>query len=192
MKKRLGPTDRIYPMPTPLVVAGTLDDPRCLAVAWIGIASATPPSVAMAIRDSRHTLEAMLENGEFTVNIPSTAHAAQVDFCGLVSGRDHNKLAEAGLSVEPSAIVSAPIITEFAYALECRVSQVIEIGSYRLVVGEVLESHADESVLNDDGTAVDIEALDPLVYIAGAREYRGLGDKVADAFKIGRELEMND
>jgi flavin reductase (DIM6/NTAB) family NADH-FMN oxidoreductase RutF len=108
-----------------------------------------------------------------------------------VSGRDHDKLADAGLTVEHASVVAAPIISEFPYALECRVSHVVEIGAYRLVVGEVLESHADENVLNAEGTGVDIEALDPLVYIAGAREYRSLGGKVADAFEAGRELTQN-
>jgi hypothetical protein len=72
VKKRLGPSDRLYPMPCPLVVGGTAEEVDTLAVAWIGIAAGTPPSVSMALRDTRHTLKLIRASGEFTVNIPST------------------------------------------------------------------------------------------------------------------------
>ncbi len=189
MKKRLGPSDRIYPMPCPIVVSGTTDDVAALAVAWIGIASATPPSVAMALRDSRHTLEKIRATNEFTVNIPSTKHAAEVDYCGLVSGHKSDKLADIGLTLDASAVVGTPMIHEFPYNLECRVTHMIDIGSYVLVVGEVVESHAEESILNDSGTMVDVDLLDPLMYMAGVKEYRGVGEKVADAFSIGKSLK---
>ena len=77
MKKRLGPTDRIYPMPCPIVAAGSMDAPAGLAVAWIGIASHTPPSISMALRRSRHTYALIAELGEFTVNFPSSEQAEQ-------------------------------------------------------------------------------------------------------------------
>jgi len=188
VKRALGPSDRLYPMPSPLVVAGTPDLADAMAVAWIGIASATPPSVAMALRRTRHTLTLIREQGDFTVNVPSTSQAAIVDHCGLVSGRDHDKFAETGLTLAPSSAVSSPMIAECPYNMECRVTHEVEIGEYVLVIGEVVETHADESVLDETGTRVDIEALDPLVYIAGLREYRALGRKVADAFYVGKTI----
>lgn len=187
MKKRLGPSERLYPMPVPLVVGGHGDDLDVMAVAWANIASATPPTVAMAIRNTRHTLELIRQTGEFTVNIPSVALAAQVDYCGLVSGRSADKFAVAGLTPEPSAVVATPIIAECPYNMECRVTQEVLLGEYVLVIGEIVETHADEVVLDADDR-VEMDALDPLVYCAGVREYRGLTPKVADAFSIGRAL----
>ena len=63
------------------------------------------------------------------------------------------------------------------------------MGEYRLVLGEILETHADEDILDADGTGVDVGKLDPLVYIPGAREYRGLTGKVADAYSVGVPLK---
>ena len=57
MKKRLGPIDRLYPMPCVLVVGGTLDAADTLAVAWLNIVASTPPTVAMGLRNSRNTLD---------------------------------------------------------------------------------------------------------------------------------------
>jgi flavin reductase (DIM6/NTAB) family NADH-FMN oxidoreductase RutF len=192
MKRRLGPTDRIYPMPCPLVVGGTIERADTLAVAWIGIASATPPSVGMALRRTRHTLELIDEQGDFTVNIPPTTLAAEVDFCGITPGRTTDKWTATGLTLAPSSIVSAPLIAECPYNLECRVTHRVEIGEYVFVIGEIVESHAEESILDIEGAKVDVALLDPLIYIAGSREYRGLGDKVADAFSVGKALQPPD
>lgn len=192
MKKRMGPTDRLYPMPCPLVVGGTIERADTLAVAWIGTAGSTPPSVGMALRRTRRTLELIRENGDFTVNIPSTSLAAQVDFCGITSGRTTDKWAATGLTLEASAIVVAPRIAECEYNLECRVTHEIEIGEYVFVIGEVVESHASELILDASGEAVDVGLLDPLVYIAGSREYRGLTGKIADAYSIGKSLVSPD
>lgn len=188
MKKRMGPTDRLYPMPCPLVVGGTIEAAGTLAVAWIGTAGGTPPSVGMALRRTRHTLELIREHGDFTVNIPSTGMAAEVDLCGITSGRTTDKWAATGLTLEASALVMAPLIAQCEYNLECRVTHEVEIGEYVFVIGEVVESHASERILDASGDAVDVGLLDPLVYIAGSREYRGLTGKLSDAYSVGRRL----
>jgi len=188
MKKLLGPTDRLYPMPCPLVVGGTMEHADALAVAWIGIGAGTPPSVAMALRRTRRTLELIREHGEFTVNIPRADDAAVVDYFGITSGRTRDKFADTGWTLEPAALTAAPIIAECPYNLECRVTHEIDIGEYVLVVGQVLQSHAVEEILDDTGEKVDVVALDPLVYIPGSREYRRLGEKVADAFAAGKVI----
>lgn len=188
MKKRLGPSDRLYPMPCPLVVGGNAEESDLLAVAWIGIGAGTPPSVAMALRDTRHTLDYIRETGEFTVNIPPVSLAPEVDYCGITSGRTTDKWAQSGLTPAPSAVVATPLVAECPYNMECRVTAMHDIGHYVLVVGEVVETHADEHVLDDSGQKVDVGLLDPLVYIAGSREYRGLGPVVAKAFSVGNEV----
>ncbi len=189
MKKALGPSDRLYPMPCPLVLGGTMEKADALAVAWIAIGGAKPPTIVMALRHSRRTLELIRETGEFTVNVPRAPDAAVVDYFGLVSGHDHDKFAETGWTLEPSSVISAPLIAECPYNLECRVISEVDSGSHVLVIGEVVESHAEESVLDATGSKVDIELLDPLIYIAGSREYRRLGEKVGDAFSAGNAVK---
>lgn len=186
MKKRLGPTDRLYPMPCPLVVGGTPEESNLMTVAWMGIGSGTPPSVAMALRDTRHTLGYIKRTGEFTVNIPPTRLAREVDFCGITSGRTHNKWEITGLTPIPGAVLGTPIVAECPYNMECKVTAMHDIGHYVLVIGEVIEVHADTDVLDATGDKVDVGLLDPLVYIAGSHEYRGLGPVTAKAYSVGR------
>lgn len=188
MKKLLGPTDRIYPMPCPLVVGGTAREADAMAVAWIGIASGRPPSISMALRKTRRTLELIRETGEFTVNLPTTAQAAVVDYFGTTSGRETDKFAQTGWTLEPSQAIGTPIIAQCPYNLECRLTHDLDLGDYALIVGEIVQSHAEESILDDSGTRVDVAALDPLIYIAGSREYRGIGPKIADAYSIGSTI----
>lgn len=189
MKKRLGPLERLFPMPCPLVVGGTIEHADTLAVAWINVVSSTPPTVVMGLRESRLTLELIRSTGTFTVNIPRASMATEVDYCGLVSGRTADKFTSARLTLRPSALVEAPIIEECPYNIECRVVNETEVGSYIVLFGEIVETHADEEILCDvTGDLVDMDALDPLVYCAGVREYRRLGEKVADAFSAGKRL----
>lgn len=192
LKKQLGPLDRLFPMPCVLVVGGTLNDADALTVAWINVVSSTPPTVAMGLRESRRTLDLIHSSNSFTVNVPTSKMAAEVDFFGLASGRSTNKFARSGLTLLPGTATATPIIEQCPFNLECRVTEEVRVGSYRLVMGEVVESHADTGILVDsEDTLVDMGKLDPLVYCAGVREYRKLGKKVADAFSIGRTL-MSD
>jgi flavin reductase (DIM6/NTAB) family NADH-FMN oxidoreductase RutF len=128
-------------------------------------------------------------SGEFTVNIPRVGMEAAVDFCGIVSGADVDKFTAAGLTPLPGAVVAAPIVAECPFNVECRVAAVHEIGDYRLVLGEIVETQADEDVVTGSGN-VDVGLLDPLTYVPGAREYRGLGPKIADAYTVGLALKM--
>ncbi len=188
MKRRLGPSERLFPMPCPLIVSGTLEHANLFAAAWINVVSSTPPTVALGIRKTRRTFEFLQETGDFTVNVAPTRLVAQVDYCGLATGRNEDKWAGSGLHMQDSDAVSSPMVAECPYNLECVVREKVEIGDYTVVLAEIVESHADESILTPDGKTVDIDALDPIAYIAGSRQYRGLGPKIADAFQVGKSL----
>lgn len=190
MKKRLGALERLFPMPCVLVVGGTMDEADAITVAWINVVASTPPTVVMGLRDTRRSLELIRATGELTVNIPSTKDVAAVDLCGIISGHKADKFAASGLTLEPGVALSTPMIAECAYNLECRVTQEERIGAYAIVFAEIIEAHAEESIIVP-GTenVIDMDALDPLTYIPGAREYRALGAKVADAYSIGKTLQ---
>lgn len=188
MKKRLGPSDRLYPMPAVLVCGGTMEKADACTVAWTGICATNPPRIAIALRGSRYTLELIRQSGTLTVNTARCSDAAVVDYFGTTPGRETDKFQATGWTLEPSDEVAAPRIVECPYQLECRVTHEIELGSHVLLVAEVVESHADEDVLDATGEKVDVGELDPLVYIAGSREYWSLGEKLADAYTLGKTI----
>jgi len=189
MKRTLGSLERLYPMPCALVVGGTAEEADTLAVAWLNIVSSTPPTVAMGLRRTRHTLELIRASGEFTVNIPDTSQAAVVDYCGTVSGNKTDKFADCHLTLAPSSAISTPIIEECRLNLECRVTHEVAVGEYVVVFGEIVETHADERLVRPDTNIVEVAELDPLIYIAGSRDYYALGAKVADAYSVGKQVK---
>lgn len=191
MKRALGPLERIFPMPCALVAAGPMEDPGICTVAWINVVASTPPTIAIGLREIRNTLRHIENTGSFTVNIPSAEMVDVVDYFGIATGNKDgvNKLEVSGLHVSPASMVAAPLIDECPYNLECVVSQTIEVGAYTILLAEIMESHASESILIDaDSDVVSMDALNPLVYIPGAREYRTVGPKVADAYSAGKGL----
>ena len=190
-KRKLGPLERLFPMPCVLIASGPLENPGILTAAWINVVASTPPSLVVGLRENRHTLAHIQETGCFSVNIPSTPLVAQVDYLGMATGNNGvNKLAETDLTVSAGEHGIMPLINECLYNLECIVSDTNIVGSYHVVTAEIVQTYADESILtNNEGTLVSMKALDPLIYITENREYHALGEKVADAYSIGKSLD---
>jgi len=110
----------------------------------------------------------------------------------IVTGRAADKFAATGLTLVPASMVGTPIIDECPYNIECRTTHEVEVGDYIVVFGEIVECHAEENVLRPDTDIAEMDYLDPLIYIAGAREYRGLGPKLHDAYKIGNAFRKGE
>lgn len=190
-KRQLGPLERIFPMPCVIIASGTPDDPAVFTASWINVVASTPPTIAIGIRNIRHTYETIERTGAFSVNIPSSEMADIADYFGLVSqfAAPENKLATVGLTASAGTVAATPIINECAYNLECIVTHSHSVGHYQVILAEIVETHADESILIDpESNVVSMDALDPLIYIAGSREYRRLGPRVADAYSVGRRF----
>src|SRR5512137_788409 len=114
MTKSLGAKTLIYP--APVLVVGTYDKagkPNAMTASWGGICCSQPPCVTVSLRKATYTYGNILARKAFTISIPSEAHAKQVDYLGLVSGRNADKFAAAKLTPVPSTVVDAPYIEEF-------------------------------------------------------------------------------
>jgi len=86
MKKQLGPSNAIFPIPAALIVSGEKDNANIITIAWIGIASSTPPTIGISIRKTRHSLKLIRNSREFSVNIPPSSFVKEVDYCGMTTG----------------------------------------------------------------------------------------------------------
>ena len=80
------------------------------------------PVFVVYVRESRYTMELLEANGEFTVNIPmEDCDGKLLGFCGSKSGRDVDKIAALGLTLEEPEVISVPGIRQLPLTLECRV-----------------------------------------------------------------------
>ena len=174
MEKRVQtPSTVLYPLPVVLVSCGSGPGANIITLAWAGTLCSDPPIVGLGIRPSRHSYDLIREGGAFVVNLPSAAQVEQVDFCGLVSGRDTDKWAECGFTRHPGREVDVPAIAECPVNIECSLEKVVELGTHHLFMGEVLAILADVDVLDEDERLHPMEA-EPVAYLNG--EYRRIGE----------------
>ncbi|MDH3998547.1 MAG: flavin reductase family protein [Desulfuromonadales bacterium] len=187
-KRQLGPCVTFFPQPTTLVATRDENDKINLMMAsWVGIVSKTPPTIAVSLNHKRKTLANIRVTKDFSINLVNSELAVAADACGLISGHDADKQAITGIKTVAAELTGAPLVEQSPLNVECRYVQEVELGDYRLVMAEILEIHAIEAAFDDAGKA-DVAAFDPLAYLGGIREYRALGDQVADAYKSGLEL----
>jgi flavin reductase (DIM6/NTAB) family NADH-FMN oxidoreductase RutF len=188
MKKSFGAKPLVFP--TPVWVVGTYDkegNPNVMSAAWGGICCSRPPCVAVSLRKATYTYGNIVGRKAFTISVPSEGHAREADYVGIVSGKNVDKFAAAGLTPVRSAFVDAPYVGEFPLVLECRLLHTIEIGLHTQFVGEILDVKAEESVLGENGLP-DIEKVRPILFDPEIRTYHGVGKHLGHAYSIGKEI----
>lgn len=188
MKKSLGAKTLAYP--TPVWLVGTYDKegtPNIMTVAWGGICCSKPPCVNISLRKATYTYASITDKQAFTVNIPSEDYIKEADYCGIVSGKDVNKFAVAGLTPVRSEQVEAPYVAECPLILECKVLHAIEIGLHTQFVGEIVDVKVDDWVAGESDVPT-IEKVKPLIFAPEMRNYYGVGKYLGKAFSIGKEI----
>lgn len=145
------PGTLLAPVPPVLVSCGTLEKPNVLTIGWTGIINTIPAMTYISVRPERFSHDLIRASGEFAVNLPTKSLVRAVDFCGVRSGKTVDKFAHCGLTALPAAQISAPIIGESPVSLECRVEQVLSLGSHDMFIAKILCIDVDESVVDQNG-----------------------------------------
>ena len=146
------PGNMLYPLPAVMVSAGDREgNANILTVAWTGTVCTNPPMVYISVRPERYSYHMIEESGEFVINLTTEKLARAADYCGVRSGRDVDKFREMGLTPEPMEHVRAPGILESPVNLECRVTQVIPLGSHQMFLAEILGVKIDAGLLDEKG-----------------------------------------
>ena len=152
MKKQVWrPGTLVSPVPPALVSCGTMERPNLITVAWTGNVCSDPARAYISVRPQRYSYGLIRESGEFAVNLTTAALIRAADFCGVRSGREVDKFAHLGLTPLPGAEVSCPILGESPVSLECRVFQVIPLGSHDLFLADILAVDVDEELIDAGG-----------------------------------------
>src|SRR4030042_42109 len=123
----------------------------------------------------------------FSVNVPSVDLVKETDYCGIISGANINKAEACHFEVFYGKLENAPLIGQCPVNLECRVVHILDLGSHALVIGRIEETHISEECLTNGKP--DVVKINPLTYVTSpAARYQGLGEVIAQAFRIGREI----
>jgi len=166
--------------PTPVVLVTCVDEagkPNIITLAWVGTINSEPPMIGISIRPERYSHACVKRSREFVVNLPTEEMVRKVDACGVLSGKEMDKFASTGLKPIPAQKLKPPLIDECPVQMECKVKEIISLGSHDLFLGEIVALHVKEEVQKEKGR-IDITKALPFVYCPGAREYWNLGKRI--------------
>ena len=165
----------IYPLPAVMVSCGTMEKSNIITVAWTGIINTDPAMCYISVRPTRYSYEMIKKTGEFVINLTTKDLAYATDWCGVKTGAKVDKFKEMKLTKEKANFVNCPMIKESPVSVECKVKEIIELGSHHMFVAEILGINADEKYINENG-AFDISKCDLIAYSNG--NYYSLGKKI--------------
>ncbi|MBP3591993.1 MAG: flavin reductase family protein [Clostridia bacterium] len=174
-RKGFAPGTLTAPLPPALVTVGEGESANVLTVAWTGILASTPPKTYVSIRPSRHSYKILKETGQFVLHLPSADQARAVDYAGIFTGAKVNKFEKCGFEKTESETVAPPTIAGCPLALECRVTEVIPMGSHDVFMADILRITCHETLLDEKGK-IHMEKANLLAYAHG--EYYTLGKRV--------------
>lgn len=170
------PGNMLYPLPVVMVTSkGKEGNPNIITIAWTGTICSDPPMVSISVRKERHSHKLISETGEFVINLTTEDLAYATDYCGVKSGRDVDKFKEMNLTPLKADKVSAPLIAESPVNLECKVTEVKELGTHDMFLAEVVAVHVDDAYM-DDKNKFHLEYAKPIVYSHGT--YLKTGEEI--------------
>ena len=189
MKKNIGPINAMYPSLITIVGAHVDDKPNFLTVAHVGIMNhAEPHYISVSLGRIHYTNQGIHANGQFSVNLPSVDLVAETDYVGMVSGKttDKSKI----FDVFYGELKAAPLIRSCPISMECRVHSVVDFPTHEVFVGEIVATHVDENALKDG--KIDLTVAQPLIFDLASVGYYKMGDRVADAWSVGKQLKTKE
>ncbi len=166
------PGNMVYPVPAVMVTAADREGKsNIITIAWTGTVCTNPPMAYISVRPERYSYGMLKETGEFVINLTTEKLVRATDYCGVKSGRDTDKWKETGLTPIPAQEVNVPLIKESPVNIECRVSEIRELGSHHMFLARVVAVDVDEAYLNEQGR-FELQKAAPIVYSHG--EFYGL------------------
>ncbi|WP_113674636.1 flavin reductase family protein [Vallitalea guaymasensis] len=184
------PGNMIYPLPAVLVTCGNCkDNYNIITIAWTGTICTNPPMTYISVRPNRHSYKIIKETKEFVINLSNEKLVRAVDYCGVKSGRDIDKFKEMNLTIEKAREVEAPLIAESPVNIECKVKEIIKLGSHDMFMAEVVAVNADDKYL-DNNNKFHLDKSNPICYSHGT--YFGLGKKLGTfGYSVAKKSTKN-
>lgn len=191
MKIKLGSVPYLYPIPIVLAGANVAGKPNFETIGDVGLMGIKPPLVFISSGATHYTNQGILENGTFSINVPTTDMLAVVDYCGQVTGRDIDK--STLFEVFYGELGNAPLIVTCPVNLECRVIKEFSIQHRQIFVGEVVQTYIDEAWVSEEAeerAIADLTRLDPIIYALDNCYYR-IGDPIGVGYQEAKKLQTS-
>ena len=179
----------LNPVPVVLITSKNKEGKvNVFTVGWIGTACTKPPMITVAIRPERLSYDYIKESGNFVVNLPNSKMVREVDYCGVRSGKQIDKIKEMNFTTLNSKDVTAPLISECPVALECKVKSITPLGTHDLFLAEIVNTHVDNNLIDANGK-IHFEKADLITYSHG--EYFSVNSKALGKFGYSVQKKNN-
>ena len=165
----------LYPVPVVMVSCGDEKKPNIITAAWTGTINSDPPMTYVSVRPSRYSHHIIKETGEFVINLVTKDLAFACDYCGVKSGKDLDKFKEMNLTALKGEQVNAPIIYESPVNIECKVKDILHLGSHDMFLAEVVSVSVSDKYLDETGK-FHFNKSEPVCYSHGG--YFTLGEQL--------------
>ena len=162
----------LAPVPAVLVSCGDMETSNVFTVAWTGIINSTPPKTYISVRPSRHSYEMIKKSGEFVINLTPARLVRTADYCGIYTGAKVDKFEKCKLTKEKASSVSCPMIAESPLSIECKVREILPMGTHDVFVADILAVNVRDDILDENGK-ICMEKANLTAYAHG--EYFALG-----------------
>lgn len=167
----------LAPVPPVMVSCGTMEESNIITVAWTGTLNTIPPKTYISVRPSRHSYGIIKQSGEFVINLTPASLVKAADFCGIYTGGKVDKFARCNLTKLEASQVACPLIAECPLSIECRVTDIIPLGTHDMFVADVLCVDVSEELIDKNGRLC-LERAGLAAYVHG--EYFELGKKLGE------------
>jgi len=179
----------LNPVPVVLITSKNKEGKiNVFTVGWIGTACTKPPMITVAIRPERLSYDYIKESGDFVVNLPNSRLVRQVDYCGVRSGKQIDKIKEMNFTIESGKDVTAPLLSECFISLECKVKSITPLGTHDLFLAEIVNTHVDNTLIDAAGK-IHFEKADLITYSHG--EYFSVNSKPLGKFGYSVQKKVN-
>ena len=165
----------IAPVPPVMISSGDMERSNIMTVAWTGIINTVPPKTYISVRPRRHSYNMIKESGEFVINLTPSRLIKEADYCGIYTGAKVDKFAKCKLTKEQGSEVACPLIAESPLSLECKVTDVIPLGTHDMFLADIVAVDVDEELIDKDGK-LHLEKAGLAAFAHG--EYFDLGKKI--------------
>lgn len=174
-KKTLKGGALLAPLPPTMVTCGDMENSNIITIGWTGILNTVPPKTYISVRPTRHSYNIIKEKGEFIINLTPSHLTKEADYCGIYTGKKVNKFEKCKLTRVKGTQVDCPMIEECPISIECKVTDIIPLGSHDMFMADIVAINVDEELFDKEGK-MHFEKAGLIAYAHG--EYYELGKKI--------------
>ena len=175
----------LAPVPPAIVTCANGDERNLLTIAWTGIINTIPPKTYISVRPSRHSYHIIKESGVFAINLTTKDLVRAADWCGVHTGTKVDKFERCHLSTEDASEINCPILSDSPLTLECRVSEIIPLGSHDMFLADIVAVDVNEELIDRDGK-LHLDRANLAAYAHG--DYYELGKKIGSfGFSVAKK-----